>query len=50
MYPILVLEDNTETVHSEQLENGGVKVYVETPNGNDKSIETIFYNYVPNNI
>lgn len=31
MYPFLTLEDNTEIVHSEMLENGIVKVYVEKP-------------------
>ena len=35
MYPFLTLEDNTEIVHSEQLENGEVKVYVETPDEKD---------------
>lgn len=35
MYPFMTLEDNTEIVHSEQLENGEVKVYVETPNEKD---------------
>ena len=35
MYPFLTLEDHTEIVHSEQLENGEVKVYVETPNEKD---------------
>lgn len=35
MYPFMTLEDNTEIVHSEQLENGEVKVYVETPDAKD---------------
>lgn len=35
MYPFMTLEDNTEIVHSEQLENGEVKVYIETPDEND---------------
>lgn len=35
MYPFLTLKDNTEIVHSEQLENGEVKVYVETPDEKD---------------
>lgn len=35
MYPFMTLEDNTEIVHSEQLENGEVKVYVETPDEKD---------------
>lgn len=35
MYPFMTLEDNTEIVHSEQLENGEVKVYIETPDEKD---------------
>ncbi len=35
MYPFMTLEDNTEIVHSERLENGEVKVYVETPDEKD---------------
>lgn len=31
MYPFMTLEDGTEIVHSERLENGEVKVYVEKP-------------------
>ena len=31
MYPFLTLEDDTEIVHSEMLEDGRVKVYMETP-------------------
>ena len=31
MYPFMQLEDNTEIVHSELLENEKVKVYVEKP-------------------
>ncbi len=31
MYPFTTLTDNTEIVHSEQLPNGEVKVYIETP-------------------
>ena len=31
MYPFLTLEDDTEIVHSEMLEDGKVKVYMETP-------------------
>ena len=31
MYPFLTLEDDTEIVHSEMLEDGSVKVYMETP-------------------
>lgn len=35
MYPFMTLEDNTEIVHSEQLENGEVKVYIEIPDEKD---------------
>ena len=35
MYPFMRLEDNTEIVHSEQLPDGEVKVYVETPDEKD---------------
>ena len=35
MYPFLTLDDNTEIVHSEQLEDGRVKVYVEKPDEKD---------------
>ena len=31
MYPFMQLEDNTEIVHSELLENERVKVYIEKP-------------------
>lgn len=31
MYPFLQLEDGTEIVHSEMLENDRVKVYIEKP-------------------
>ncbi|MDR1668587.1 MAG: hypothetical protein LBR76_01335 [Oscillospiraceae bacterium] len=31
MYPFLQLEDGTEIVHSEILENGDVRVYIEKP-------------------
>ena len=31
----MTLEDNTEIVHSERLENGEVKVYIETPDAKD---------------
>lgn len=31
MYPLLTLNDETEIVHSEMLENGTVKVYIERP-------------------
>ena len=35
MYPFLTLNDGTEIVHSETLENGSVKVYIEKPDAND---------------
>ena len=35
MYPYLTLDDDTEIVHSEMLENGTVKVYVEKPDERD---------------
>lgn len=35
MYPFMTLEDGTEIVHSEQLEDGRVKVYIETPDEKD---------------
>ena len=31
MYPFMQLDDNTEIVHSEMLENEKVKVYIEKP-------------------
>ena len=31
MYPFMKLDDNTEIVHSEMLENEKVKVYIEKP-------------------
>ena len=31
MYPFLTLDDQTEIVHSKLLEDGSVKVYIETP-------------------
>ncbi len=31
MYPFMTLDDGTEIVHSEYLENGEVRVYAETP-------------------
>ena len=33
MYPFITLEDDTEIVHSELLENEKVKVYIEKPVG-----------------
>lgn len=35
MYPFLTLDDETEIVHSEQKENGEVKVYIEKPDKAD---------------
>ena len=35
MYPFMTLEDDAEIVHSEMLENGEVKVYIETPDEKD---------------
>lgn len=35
MYPFMTLDDNTEIVHSEILENGKVKVYIEKPDEKD---------------
>ena len=35
MYPFLTLEDQTEIVHSETLEDGRVKVYIEKPDAED---------------
>ena len=31
MYPYMTLNDDTEIVHSEMLEDGRVKVYIEKP-------------------
>lgn len=35
MYSFMTLEDNTEIVHSQELDNGEVKVYIETPDEKD---------------
>lgn len=35
MYPFLTLDDGTEIVHSEMLENNTVKVYMEKPDEKD---------------
>ena len=35
MYPFLTLDDSTEIVHSQTLENGNVKVYIEMPDEKD---------------
>ena len=31
MYPFLILNDDTEIVHSDMMDDGRVKVYIETP-------------------
>ncbi|MDY2813880.1 MAG: hypothetical protein SOU03_08010 [Dorea sp.] len=35
MYPFMTLDDNTEIVHSELLDGGEVKVYIEKPDEKD---------------
>lgn len=35
MYPFLTLDDETEIVHSEMLEDNTVKVYIEKPDESD---------------
>lgn len=35
MYPFLTLDDDTEITHSEMMEDGRVKVYIETPDEKD---------------
>ncbi|MCD8095101.1 MAG: hypothetical protein LUE12_03110 [Ruminococcus sp.] len=35
MYPFLTLSDGTEIVHSQMLDNGRVKVYIEKPDETD---------------
>ncbi len=35
MYPFLTLEDKTEIVHSELLEGGKIKLYIEKPDEKD---------------
>ena len=35
MYPFMTLNDNTEIVHSEKLDDGSVKVYIEKPDEKD---------------
>lgn len=35
MYPFMTLDDDTEIVHSELLEDNKVKVYIEKPNAKD---------------
>ena len=43
MYPFMTLDDNTEIVHSELLEGGEVKVYVETPDAKDGFLNMTCY-------
>ena len=43
MYPFLTLDDNTEIVHSEMLEDGRVKVYIEKPDAEDGFHSAICY-------
>lgn len=35
MHPFMTLEDNTEIVYSEELPDGEIKVYIETPDAKD---------------
>lgn len=35
MFPFMTLDNDTEVVHSEMLQDGKVKVYIETPDEND---------------
>ncbi len=35
MYPFLIIDNDTEVVHSEMQADGRVKVYIETPDEND---------------
>ena len=35
MYPFMTLDDGTEIVHSETLQDGRVKVYIEKPDEKD---------------
>ncbi len=35
MYPFMTLDDDTEITHSEEKEDGSVKVYIETPDEKD---------------
>lgn len=37
MYPFLTLDDSTEIVHSQTLQDGNVKVYIEKPDEKDGS-------------
>lgn len=42
MYPFMQLEDNTEIVHSQILDGGKVKVYIEKPTENGFQSATCF--------
>lgn len=35
MYPFMTLDDNTEIVHSQMLDDNSVKVYIEKPDAKD---------------
>ena len=35
MYPFMTLDDETEITHSEYMDSGKVKVYIEKPDAND---------------
>lgn len=35
MYLFMILDDETEIVHSDRKEDGTVKIYIETPDGKD---------------
>ena len=43
MYPFLTLDDNTEIVHSEMLEDKRVKVYIEQPDEKDGFHSAVCY-------
>ena len=43
MYPFMTLDDSTEIVHSDILENGTVKVYIEKPDETDCFHNAICY-------
>lgn len=43
IYPYMTLNDNTEIVHSEMLEDGRVKVYIEKPDEKDGFLHATCY-------
>lgn len=43
MYPFLKLDDETEIVHSEMLQDNTVKVYIEKPDENDGFHSAVCY-------